>query len=124
MNDIDDKIRNGLRSMEDDPQQDEPGLLKDVLVTTFRGRLRVPGIIVWCLMLIYGAAAVYFGLRVGTSESLREMVLCGGFMVIAVTAIMVTKLWYWMLANRNAVQREVKRLEIRIAELTDRLSVD
>ncbi len=30
------------------------------------------------------------------------------------------KLWYWAVMNRNAVTREIKRLEIRIAELAER----
>jgi hypothetical protein len=34
----------------------------------------------------------------------------------------LVKLWYWMLANRNGINREIKRLEMRIAELTEKLS--
>lgn len=30
------------------------------------------------------------------------------------------KLWYWAVMNRNAVTREIKRLEMRIAELAER----
>ena len=30
----------------------------------------------------------------------------------------LAKVWYWMLMNRNCVQRDIKRLELRILELT------
>jgi hypothetical protein len=117
MNDLDDRIRDGLHSFD----EEEDDLVKDVLVTRFRGRLRKAAIIAWLSICIYTAAAVYLGYRIASSHSTREMVLCGAFLVIAVTAIMVSKVWYWMLANRNAVQREIKRLEARIVELTERL---
>ena len=119
MADIDDRIKDGLRSLEDDPGKEEDGLIRELIVSTFRGRLRNAALLAWGMILFYSAAAVYCGYRVAESETEQEMILCGGFMVIAVMAVMVTKLWYWMLANRNAVQREVKRLEARIAELTE-----
>jgi len=124
MADIDDKIRNGLRSLENDYDDREESLLRDVLFSHFRGRLRSASIVAWCAMLLYGAAAVYCAFRVLRTEAVQEMVLFGAFLVIAVTAVMVTKLWYWMLANRNAVQREVKRLESRVADLADRLATE
>jgi len=124
MDDVDDKIRNGLRSLEDDYDFREDSLLRDVLFSNFRGRLRSASILAWCAMFLYGAAAVYCAFRVLRAEAIQETVIFGAFLVIAVTAVMVTKLWYWMLANRNAVQREVKRLECRVADLADRLGAD
>ncbi len=31
------------------------------------------------------------------------------------------KAWYWMQMNRNALTREIKRLELQIARLSSRL---
>ena len=41
--------------------------------------------------------------------------------VIAFTAMGALKLWFWMLASRNAMIREVKRVAIQIASLSERL---
>ena len=124
MADIDDKIVDGLRSLEDDYDEGKESMIRDVLFSNFRGRLRNASIIAWVMMLLYGVAAVFCAVRVIGAEETREMVLFGAFLVITVTAVMVTKLWYWMLANRNAVQKDVKRLEARVAELADRLTAD
>ena len=42
--------------------------------------------------------------------------------VFCINAVAMLKLWYFMEMNKNAVTREVKRLELQIARLAKRLS--
>jgi uncharacterized membrane protein YciS (DUF1049 family) len=36
--------------------------------------------------------------------------------------IMMVKIWYWLDLNRNAVTREIKRLELQVAQLSRRVA--
>jgi Family of unknown function (DUF6768) len=116
MDDFDEKIRKGLRSSEGEYDEAKEGMLKEVLFSSFSGRMRSASVVAWCTMLLFAAAAVFCGAKVQLVERTGEMVLYAAFLVIAVNSIMVIKLWYWMLANRNAVQRDVKRLEILVSD--------
>jgi hypothetical protein len=53
-------------------------------------------------------------------ETTREMVAWAtGFVFFCLTVSML-KVWYWMELNKNAVTREIKRLELQLARLVDR----
>ena len=62
-------------------------------------------------------SAVYFF----QAEGMREMIAWAagfGFGLISVTA---GRIWFWLLFHRNAVTREIKRVELQVARLSDRL---
>lgn len=44
-----------------------------------------------------------------------------GFVVCAI-AIAMMKVWYWLELNKNSLAREIKRLELELANLSRRLS--
>ena len=39
--------------------------------------------------------------------------------VLFMRVLLLVKLWGWMQMNRYAIQREIKRLELRVLELTE-----
>jgi len=92
------------------------GMLRDVLVSSFKGRMRWASIITWACMLAFGGIAVFAAVQFFLAEQVREMILYATLFVVSFSVLLVVKLWYWMLANRNAIQRELKRLELRLVE--------
>jgi RsiW-degrading membrane proteinase PrsW (M82 family) len=96
--------------------------MRDVLISSFRGEMKKFSLIVWILMLVFGGLTVACGTGFFYSDDPKTQLL---FIVMANLFILLigfVKLWYWMLANRNATNREIKRLEMRIVELTEKLS--
>ena len=49
------------------------------------------------------------------------MLLWGGGAAIGLTALAMVKMWFWMELEKNAIVREVKRLELQVARLVARL---
>jgi hypothetical protein len=96
--------------------------LREMLVSTFRGRLKWVGAIAWAYMFLFGGVAVFAAVQFFLVGTVREMILYATAFLAAIAVVMVCKLWCWMIINRNCIQREVKRLEIRIAELAEKLS--
>ena len=122
MKSIDDKIREALHAEDADLFREYGGeqSVMQMVGDTFRGRQRwltvlafvymfaFLGLLVWMLIEFFNAETVELQLRWGLGSG-----ACLLFHAML-------KMWYWMQLNRNAVLREVKRVELQIARLAAR----
>jgi len=122
MNDTDDRIREALRAEDQDlfKGYHEPSLLSQALTTMRRGTR-------WANALAFGFTFVFFGLAVWTAieffratETQAMIAWAIGFL-FCMQAVAMLKMWFWMQMDKYVVLREVKRLELAIARLTQRL---
>jgi len=58
----------------------------------------------------------YIGLR--SAESTKEMILWAIFLMIGFNSTILMKLWYWVVDAKLNIQKELKQLQLQIAELT------
>ena len=122
MNDTDDRIRAALDQDDEALLDTDRGLeMREVLVTSFRGKMRFWSVFVYLYLTLFSVLAVCCTLWFFQSETVKDMIFYAALACLSILIITVVKLWYWMLINRNAVTREVKRLELQIARLTERL---
>ena len=103
---------------------DTEASMRELLVTTFRGKMRIWSFFVYFWLATFAAGAVAAGGCFFQADAVKDLILYAGLFGVSLLMIVVLKLWYWMLMNRNAVLREVKRLELRVAELAERLDDD
>ena len=121
MNETNNKIRQALRT--DDAEYDlrrEEGL-RDMMVGAFRGKSRWLSVIAWVEMLLFSAVAVIAAIRFFQVAEVRDMILYAAAFLACLIVACLIKMWFWMLMNRNAVNREVKRLELRLAKLIEKM---
>ncbi len=118
---LDDKIKEVLGSDCSLPIGDADESLRDLLRTSFRGRMKWLGVIAYLYLVLFGALCVLSALWFFQSDDVKDLILYAGLFGISLLIIVVLKLWYWMLINRNAVTREIKRLELQVARLAERL---
>ncbi len=123
MREIDRKIRQALQAQDAelfDKIGGEPGV-HEMVIDSFRGRLR------WLVVLaaVWGTAflalAVVCAVQFFRANTIRGMLAWATGCVLCIVYVMAMKVWYWMELNKNAVTREVKRLELEIARLAIRL---
>ena len=69
---------------------------------------------------LFGAAIVS-GVRFIRADDERTMLLWAAAMLLCFGAVTAIKIWYWLEMNRLAVTREVKRLELQVAQIARRL---
>ena len=71
---------------------------------------------VWGIAVVAGAAysAVQFFRNVET----RDQIMYAGIFICCVQFLALTKIFAWQLIHRNGILREIKRLELRVAELS------
>ncbi len=87
------------------------------VLDTFRGR--------WALMNAFAAiitfalfgAFVYCAWQMFEANDVRDTVLWSVGAIIAMLGVAMLKMYFWMEINKNAVLREVKRLELQVARL-------
>lgn len=117
-NDVDGKITRALAA---DEQQagfgpGDQSLLQEVQ-GAFRGRQRWLNLLGTGLQLIYLCLCIWCAYRFFGAETTRDQVLFASGFLASLGVTMAFKMWFWMVLNRNAVLREVKRLELQVARL-------
>jgi hypothetical protein len=123
MKDLDRKIREALQREDAELAREfesEPSVFA-TLAETFRGRNRWLNVwgAVW--MLVFLGVGVFAGVQFFQAETTRDQLLWATTTMLCTVITAMIKVWYWMEMQRNALTREVKRLELQVAHLAGRL---
>ncbi len=123
MSELDDRIRQALRDEDAELLAEfgeEPSIF-EMLMETLRGRHRWLTVFGVFWGIVFTVLAVFCAVAFFQAEATREMLMWAAACVICVSAVSMVKVWYWMELNKNAVTREIKRLELQIARLAARI---
>lgn len=123
MNELDKRICEALAAEDEELVANFDGdqSLFQMVTDTFHGRHR------WLVAMVFIALTIFFVLTIFSAvqffqaESVRDMIMWTGIFVFSLLAVIANKIWYWMELNKNSVTREVKRVELQIAHLANRL---
>jgi hypothetical protein len=123
MNELDRKIREVLHKEDAELFEGfeaEQSLL-EMMVDTFRGRHRwlVAMMAFWSL--VFFVLAIVTAVKFFSAETTRDIVMWATACVLCMSAVSMLKLWYFLEMNKNALTREIKRLELQIARLAGRI---
>jgi hypothetical protein len=122
MNSIDDAIRSALSEEDarllDRFRADLP--LPQQLTDTFRGHMGVWNAISWVMGFAIFALGLYCGWRFLQAPGVESMLRWAVGLLLCAFALHGIKLFAWMELEKNAVVREVKRLELQVARLAAR----
>ena len=122
MSDIDTTIRE-LLGTEDAKLFDafgEQSLYRRV-IDSFQGRSRWLVIMVFFDVAVFLILAVLAAIQFFQVESMHQMLVWASAFALCVLVITMLKMWYWMELNKNALAREIKRLELQFARFAVRL---
>lgn len=123
MNDLDQAIRESLSS-EDTELFDRLGAdqaLHRQVLATFQGQLRWFNTAGWIAGLVLFGVASVSAWRFVQAQELGEMLRWGAASGLAFAGLALIKVWFWLELQKNAVVREVKRLEVQVASLAAQL---
>lgn len=123
MNDLDRAIRHSL-SAEDAELLDRLGMdraLHQQVLATFEGQLRWVNVGAWIGgALLFGVACV-MAWRFVHAPELEDMLRWGAAAALGFACVALVKVWFWMELQKNAIMREVKRLELQVTILAAQL---
>lgn len=124
MNDLDKAIREGYSAEDAELMQRlaaDPSMMRQVL-NAFQGpfgAFNILGVFVSLILLAGGAYCVW---RFVGAADVSGMLIWGGGAAVALCALSMIKIWFWMELQRNATVREIKRLELQVSRLAARLA--
>jgi len=119
---VDELIRETLR-VEDIgvfDQLGEPGL-PDMVTGVLRGRLWWIGALFMFMIVLFFVLSVVCAVQFLGADDVPDMLRWGAGFFLSVVAVIGGKIWYWMQLQQLAVLREVKRVELLIANLSEQL---
>jgi hypothetical protein len=119
--DLDDLIREVLADEESEAfagLEDQSAF--ELAAEVLRGRHRLFGMLAVVVSLVLFVIGVGAAIAFANAQDVRTMMLHAGTSALCFGGILAIKLWYWLEMNRLALTREVKRLELQIAELSRR----
>jgi hypothetical protein len=122
MTSIDEAIRRAL-SDEDAKLLERFGAdlpLADQVQDSFRGHLGWLNALSWLVGLALFAVGLYCGWRFLAAAETADTLRWGMGVLLSAMGLMLIKIFAWMEIEKNAVVREVKRLELQVARLAAR----
>jgi len=120
MESIDERIRKALSSEDRQflEQLDTSSSLYGDVVATFHGHMRWLNALGWVFGFVLFAVAVYCGWQFFAQSDLRSMQLWGAGAMVSALGLGLIKLYFFMEIQKNAIIREIKRVELQVASLT------
>jgi hypothetical protein len=93
------------------------------MLREFYNRKMMPFIILlWIWAIIFIGGAVYCGIKFFQTDQTRYHIMHAALFVCFVYGIGLIKIFAWQLIHRNSIRREIKRLELQIAELANSIA--
>lgn len=121
MSNFDDDIRKALHTEgEDLAGAGDEGMLRQV-TASFKSRMRYWVAVTWFVTLLMLGLCVFAVIMFFQAEQVRDWIMYATIFLYGVTSVGLLKMWNWMEMNRNTHTREIKRLEIQIAKLAERV---
>ncbi|MCH7961852.1 MAG: hypothetical protein IIC49_05910 [Planctomycetes bacterium] len=124
MSDFDDTLKHALtderEQLDELVAQSQPGLI-ELLLGAFRGQSILMNIMFMVPGLVFTVLAVLSIFWFFDAQTVRDQIMFATIFMTCNLIVMTMKIWFWMVMNRNATTREIKRLEIQVAELSRKL---
>jgi len=119
MSKLDDDIRKALATGQGAYELERADGVFRQMAGLYQGELRWMAVAVTIHLLVILALMVWVASAFFRSADTKAQILYATCFVLLGLALTLAKLWGWMLMNRYALQREIKRVELRLVELTE-----
>ncbi|MBI4906190.1 MAG: hypothetical protein HY820_21325 [Acidobacteria bacterium] len=123
MKELDKAIRQSLSA--DDAELfdrlDADQALQRQVLATFQGKLRWFNAVGWVAGLAMFTAACFFSWQFVQAVEVGEMLRWGAAAAVAFAGVLLIKVWFWLEMQKNAIVRELKRLELQVVSLAAQL---
>ena len=116
---IDDLIHEALSAEEAEfyDQLEEPNLMQEA-IGLYKGRHKLMSIAVTIVTFLYMGFGVYCAIRFFGETEVKPLMIWGSGFFLSMMAVAAMKIWSWMQMDKNALMREIKRLELQVAVLS------
>ncbi len=107
-----------LKKMIDDTYDDsKEDTIRSMIGDFYNKKMLSTIIFVWAYGLLIIGLAVFSGIRYFRVDQVKYQIMYAAIFICCIQVIILAKIVYWQTMHRNRITREIKRLELRIAQL-------
>lgn len=122
MSDLNKRILDAMRNSKDDlaATDEEAGIFK-LIGLSFKGPFRYTVMFVMLLVVVFVGLAIYCAWQMLATPDLGSKIEWLAGLLVSFIIVGLLRLWYFLELNRLSIVREVKRVELQVALLAERL---
>ena len=120
MTKIDDEIRKALANSETPYDLNREEGVFSQMAGLYRGRMRWMAIVATAEAILFTVLIVLAGIAFFRTEDTKWQIFYATSVLLLALLLVLIKFWGWLQMSRYALQREIKRLELRVLELVER----
>jgi multisubunit Na+/H+ antiporter MnhG subunit len=114
----DEQIKNIIDGKYDQQREDS---IRSMLRDFYNRKMLSTVVFVWVWGLFVVGVAIYSAIRFFEADQIRPQIMYAAIFVAGCQFMALMKIFAWQMIHRNSIKREIKRLELRIAELHESL---
>ncbi len=119
MNALDDDIRKALANGQESYDLDrEEGIFRQ-MVGIYRGKWWWMAVAATIESIVFTVLLVLAAVEFFQADETKWQIFYAASVLLLAILLVLIKVWCWMQMNRNAILREIKRLELRLLELAE-----
>ena len=109
------QIKKIIEDTYDDSKEDT---LRSMLSDFYSKKMWSIALLLWAFAIIFFAGAVYSSIQFYKTDQTKLQIMYAAIFILCVGGIGWMKIFGWQMLNKNSIKREIKRLELRITELS------
>jgi hypothetical protein len=109
------------KTIEDSYDESKEEGLRSIVRDFYTRKLMSSVILVWTLAILFIGLAVYGAVQFFKTDQIRLQILFAALFLWGMHEFGVIRIFVWQMAHRRNLKREIKRLELRVAELAETL---
>ncbi len=114
----DEQIRRIVADSYDDAREE---LLRTMGRDFFSRKFLLTNIFMWVWALPLMALAIYSAAQFFQADQTRGQIMYAALFIVAVQGVWVMKIFAWQMLHQFGIRRDLKRMELRVAELSERV---
>lgn len=107
--------------IEDSYDESKEEGLRSIVRDFYSRKLRSSAVLVWVVGIPFVALAVYSAVQFFQTDQTKWQIMYAVLFLVGVHGVDLMKIFAWQMVHRHSIKRNLKRLELRIAELSEAL---
>ncbi len=110
--------------LEDSYDESKEDSLVSIGKEFYSRKLLSTAILVWGLGLVFLALVAHSAVQFLRSDQTREQIMYATLFICGVNGVGLMKIFAWEMVHRQAIKREIKKLELRVAQLSEAIRAE
>lgn len=109
------------RIIEDSYDESKEKGLRSMVTDFYSRELRSSAVAAWACGIVCVALAVFGAVQFFKTDETKWQIMYAALFMTGALGVVMMKIFAWQMVHRHSIKRDIKRLELRIVELSDAL---